>query len=506
MAQTIAIISLIVFSLGMVLIGLYSRKKAETLDGFLLGGRKMGPWISAFAYGTSYFSAVIFIGYAGQFGWRFGVSAIWIGIGNALIGALLAWKILAKRTRSMTRKLEAKTMPEFFARRYNSTGMKIYAAAIIFIFLLPYAASVYKGLGSLFSTIFTGAQDWVVMLIVALLTAVYLVLGGYVATALNDLIQGLIMIVGIIVMIAILFAQPEVGGVTGWISKLSEINPDLSSIWGGNFNTLKFLATNIILTSFGVWGLPQMIHKYYTVKDNSAIKKGAVISTLFALITGCGAYLVGSMGRLFVQAAENGKPDVVNGFDGVVPAMLFKVFSENLLLNVLLSIILLLLLSASMSTLAAVVLTSSTAISVDVVSVVKKNPDEKKQMLLTRGLCLLFVLLSYLFATANISFIVNLMSFSWGVVAGSFIGPMLWGLYWKGTTKAGAWAGVLSGATIVIGLIAITTSINGFDVAKSLSPEFGVTAMIVSIIIVPIVSLLTKKFSEEHIQFVFKSN
>ncbi len=502
MTQLIATISLVVFVIVMLIVGVYSTKKAGTVEGFLLGGRSIGPWISAFAYGTTYFSAVIFIGYAGMFGWNIGIGSMWIGIGNALIGCLLAWIFLAKKTRRMTRTLNSRTMPEFFAARYESKRMKLYAAAIIFIFLVPYAAGVYKGLGTMFSAIFTGTDPVTCMFIVAALTGIYLVLGGYVATATNDFIQGIVMIFGIIAMIIILVTRPEVGGFAAAFENLSAINPQLVDFTGGS--SRSFLITNICLTSFGVWGLPQMVHKYYAIKDESSIKMATIISTLFAVVIGAGAYFTGSLSRLFIEADANGLPNVPGGFDNVIPSLLLKALTANVFSTIVLSIILLLLLSASMSTLSSIVLSSSSAVSIDFVREVHPEIKPKNQVILMRILCLVFIALSLIFAVANISFIVNLMSFSWGVVAGSFIGPFLWGLYSKSVTKAGAWTGMLSGIVVVGGLITYFTITSGFGIAKSMAPIFGVTAMVISFVAVPVVSRFTKKFSEEHNQKVFQ--
>ena len=136
-------ISLLIVFFGIMLgVGLYCRKHATDVGGFVLGGRSVGPWLTAFAYGTSYFSAVIFIGYAGQFGWKFGVASTWIGIGNALIGSLLAWVILGRRTRLMSQHLDTSTMPEFFGKRFDSRALKIGASVIVFVFLVPYTASL----------------------------------------------------------------------------------------------------------------------------------------------------------------------------------------------------------------------------------------------------------------------------------------------------------------------------------------------------------------------------
>ena len=501
MLQIVAIIAIIVFTVVSVLIGVFASKRASTLEGFFLAGRGVGPWLSAFSYGTTYFSAVIFIGYAGMFGWLLGTGSILIGVGNAVIGCLLAWLVLAKPTGRMTRKLEARTMPEFFQSRYLCPKMKIYAAIIIFIFLVPYAASVYKGLGSLFSAIFTQVSPFVCMLIVAGLTAIYLILGGYVATIWNDLFQGIIMIVGILLMVILLVNRPEVGGITEVASRLNEINPELTNMFGGEHKSMLF--TNIALTSFGVWGMPQMVHKYYSIKDERSIKTATIVSTLFAVFIGCGAYFVGSLGHLFVEAGPDGMPLLEGGFDNIVPTILMTALTDGVLGIIILCVIMLLLLSASMSTLSGLVLSSSSAVTIDLIRSAKPDISNKTQVIIMRLLCLLFIALSLFFAAMNISFIVNLMSFSWGIVAGSFIGPFIWGLYGKFITKIGAWAGLLSGP-VVVGLLLITNVItSGFDVAKSLAPQFGVTAMAVSVVIVPIISLITKKYDESHIRKVF---
>lgn len=504
--QTVTVIALVLFALLMVFIGIYSTRKAKTIDGFLLGGRKIGAWVSAFAYGTSYFSAVIFVGYAGQHGWNIGVGSIWIGIGNAVLGCLLAWLLLAERTRRMTHTLSVKTMPEFFEARYDSSLFKLVAAVIIFVFLVPYSAAVYKGLGSMFTAIFPSITVNTWIFVIAVLTAIYLVLGGYVATAYTDFVQGIIMIVGVFAMVVAIVNTKSVGGFGGFWSNLCAV-PDngdgitgaqLTNVFGGS--AWKFLCINILLTSFGTWGLPQMVSKYYAIKDAKAIKTATVVSTLFALIIGCGAYFIGSLSRLVLS---NKLPE--GGVDSVIPATLLTALGDaNILTTIILAVILILLLSASMSTLSSVVLTSASAISVDLVPQFKKDFGGKNQMLLTRALCLLFVALSVVFATIKITIIVNIMSFSWGVVSGCFIGPYIWGIYSKKATRAGAWTGMVCGFLTVAVPTLIMTCTSGFKAAASHAPEMGVAAMAVSVIVVPIVSAFTKKFDEKHLEKVFK--
>ena len=500
--QLYTIIALAVYAIAMALIGCISFGKSKTLDGFLIGGRNIGAWVTAFAYGTTYFSAVVFVGYAGQHGWNIGIGAIWIGIGNAVLGCLLSWLLFANHTRKMTKKLNARTMPDYFEKRYNSKGMKILAAVIIFVFLVPYSAAVYKGLGSLFSAVFPGVETWVWMLIIAALTALYLVVGGYVATAYTDLVQGIIMIVGVVCLVVAVLSHDSVGGLTGLLQNLRNFeslpgdpNPitggQLTNIFGGS--SFKFLCVNIMLTSFGTWGLPQMIGKFYAIKDTAAIKRGTVISTIFCIVIGCGAYLIGSASRLILGGRL---PE--GGIDSVIPAVLMEVLGGGTFGIILLAVIMVLLLSASMSTLEAVVLTSASAVAVDLIpSVRKKETKPETQMILTRILCLVFVACSFIFATRNIPIIVSLMSFSWGVVSGCFIGPYIWGLFSKKITKIGAFAGVLSGLVTVGGATLIISLNSGFSAAAAKSPEMGVAAMAISLVIVPLVSAFTGNKTED---------
>ena len=509
--QIYTLVALAIYAITMALIGCLSFGKSKTLDGFLIGGRNIGAWATAFAYGTTYFSAVVFVGYAGQHGWNIGLGAIWIGIGNAVLGCLLSWLLFANKTRKMTKKLNARTMPDYFEKRYGSTGMKILASIIIFVFLVPYSAAVYKGLGSLFSAVFPGVETWVWMLIIACLTAIYLVAGGYVATAYTDLVQGIIMLVGVVCLVVAVLNHETVGGIGGLLENLGNFQslPDdpnpitgdqLTNIFGGS--SFKFLCFNIMLTSFGTWGLPQMIGKFYAVKDTAAIKRGTIISTIFCTVIGCGAYLIGSSSRLILggQLPEG-------GVDSVIPAVLMEVLGNGTLGIILLAIIMILLLSASMSTLEAVVLTSASAVAVDLIPAIRrKQTKPEHQMILTRILCLVFVACSFLFATRNIPIIVSLMSFSWGLVSGCFIGPYIWGLFSKKITKIGAYAGILSGLLTVGGATLVITLTDSFSSAAAKSPEMGVAAMAISMIVVPVVSAFTKnsKADEDRVNEIFE--
>lgn len=470
-------------------VGIYCRRHTKSVDGFVLGGRNVGPWLSAFAFGTSYFSAVIFVGYAGQFGWKYGLAATWIGIGNAILGSLLAWWVLGPRTREMTHRLGASTMPEFFGARYQSKGLRIAAAAIIFVFLIPYTASVYNGLSRLFGMAFGLPYEWCVIGM-AVITCIYVVLGGYMATVMNDFIQGIVMLMGIVaVVVAVLMNN---GGFTEAITSLSLI-PAENSAMAGPFVSffgpdLIDLIGVVILTSLGTWGLPQMVQKFYAIKSGPAIKQGAIISTVFAMIVAGGSYFLGGFGRLYggsIETTASGVPV----YDSIIPTML------STLPDLLIGIVIVLVLSASMSTLSSLVLTSSSTLTLDVIKDnLVKDMSEKKQLSTMRILLVIFILISAVMAliqyNSSITFIAQLMSISWGALAGSFLGPFFWGLYSKRISKAAVWASFIIGVGLTTG-----NMIAGFLGTPLIASPItcGALAMVLSLIVVPLVSLVTKK-------------
>ena len=489
--MAIKIIMLVVFFGVMVGIGLYCRRHATNVDGFVLGGRAVGPWLTAFAFGTSYFSAVIFVGYAGQFGWKYGIAATWIGIGNALIGSLLAWALLGRRTRIMTQHLSSATMPEFFGKRFDSKALKIAASVIIFIFLIPYTASLYNGLSRLFGMAFN--IDYTVCVIVmAVLTGIYVIAGGYMATAINDFIQGLIMIGGIIAVVVVVLTKQ--GGFTEALNGLARVSdPNVSDV-PGVFNSffgpdpLNLLGV-VILTSLGTWGLPQMVQKFYAIKSESAINKGMVISTAFAVIVAGGCYFLGGFGRLFsdtVGVTETGMP--VGGFDAVIPSMLSN------LPELLIAVVVILVLSASMSTLSSLVLASSSTLTLDLLkgNVIKKM-DDKKQVRIMQGLIVVFIAISVVLAIvqykSSVTFIAQLMGVSWGALAGAFLAPFLYGLYWKRATKTACWVSFLFSTVVMLGNIFFKSA---FPTILQSPINAGAFCMIAGLILVPLVSWITR--------------
>ncbi|MBP3856118.1 MAG: sodium/solute symporter, partial [Ruminiclostridium sp.] len=485
-------------------IGVYFNRKSKTVNEYVLGGRSVGPWITAFAYGTSYFSAVIFVGYAGKFGWNFGVSSTWVGIGNCIIGSLMAWAIMGRRTRVMSKHLESATMPEFFEKRYLSKSLKIIAAVIVFVFLIPYTASVYNGLSRLFEMVFS--IDYSVCVIaMAVVTAVYVILGGYKATAYNDFVQGIIMLIGIAaVVVATLNSK---GGFYSALNQMSQIPNENGVMAGMQGAYASFFGPDpinllgvVILTSLGTWGLPQMVTKFYTIKDERSIKSGTVVSTVFALIVAGGCYFLGGFGRIFVAPDENGNP--VSGFDSIIPTML-----ENLP-DLLIGIVVVLVLSASMSTLSSLVLTSSSSITLDLIKPMMKGKlDEKKQLIVLRVFVAVFLVISVIIALNKNALISDLMGYSWGALAGAFLAPFLYGILWKRTTKASVYVSFVVGIGLTLLHLVLASAkmlsgtFLGFTVASPVN--LGALTMIISLIVVPLVSLITPKMKKSDVDRIF---
>ncbi len=491
--MAVKIILLLVFFAIMIVVGIYTRKKATNVNDFVLGGRSVGPWVTAFAFGTSYFSSVVFVGYAGQFGWKYGLASTWIGLGNALIGSLLAWVVLGRRTRVMSQKLESATMPDFFGKRFDSKALKLAASAIVFIFLIPYTASIYNGLSRLFAMAFDVPYA-ACIITMAVLTGVYVILGGYMATAINDFIQGIIMLIGIVlVIVAVLNGH---GGFYEAVRQLSMLESDVPVTLGQQGAFTSFFGPDVvnlfgvvILTSLGTWGLPQMVHKFYAIKDERSVKTGAIVSTVFAIIISGGCYFLGGFARLYTEA-DIYKPDGSVMYDAIVPQML------STLPDILIGIVIVLVLSASMSTLSSLVLTSSSTLTLDFIKgTLVKDMKEKNQLIVMRVLIAFFIILSVVIALKPPTFIAQLMGISWGALAGAFLAPFMYGLYSKKITKASVWVSFIIGVGFTVAnmfLKVIASPINA-----------GAITMAASLVIVPLVSLITPKMKKEYVDEIF---
>ncbi|HQO09799.1 MAG TPA: sodium/solute symporter [Clostridiales bacterium] len=475
--MTVKIIVLALYALTIIGFGIMGMKKTKSFSDYFLGGGSVGAWMTAFSYGTTYFSAVVFIGFAGKIGWGFGYSGVWIGVLNAFVGVMGVWWLMGWKIKQAASKYNVSTLSEFLEARYGLKKIKLFSALIIFIFLIPYSAAVFQGLSYLFESSLPGLEYWHAVVFMGLFTAIYIFLGGYKTMASLDTFFGILMVIGVIILIY--FTLDRGNGIGSITDGLLNIDPKLTSMIGPP--GLWPLFSLIFLTSVAPFAMPQLVQKFIAIKDQKAVKFGMIASTVFALLIGCIAYFVGSTGRIFINpentpvAFESGKPI----FDKLMPELLMSIIPESFFI-----VILILLLSASMSTLAALVLISSSTLSKDFYAgYINKNVTDKKLTLITRAGSVFFVVLSVLLALFQLDTIVEIMGISWGAIGSAFLGPFVWGLLWDKANRYGAYASMVSGLTVTLVLY-----FSGMS-----SPEAGTIGMIVSFIVNPVVSLIIKE-------------
>ena len=414
---------------------------------------------------------------------------------------LLAWLVLANRTREVTRRLEIKSMPQLFEKRFGSQAMKTFCTAVIFIFLVPYSASVYKGLTSVCSVLL-GVNENICMIIIAVAAILIVILGGYGATLKADVVQGAVMLIGVILLIIAVMRSEIVGGFSDGIKAITQKTEELGLTASSHIG----LWATVLMTSFGTWGLPQMVHKYYGIKDEREVKRGTVISTLFCLVVAGGGYFIGSLARLFFDSLDEIPGAGAGKTDYLVPNML----AMSDISEVLIGVILVLLIAASVSTLASVTITASSTLTMDFIKAkIARNMDDIKTAMVTRIMCVIFVVMSYFIANSNTP-ILDMMSYSWGIISGSFLAPYMISLYWKKLNKAGAWAGVLGGfftalPPVICKLFLPEISLPVFGAIKDMGPHFACLAMVISFALCFAVSAVTKNTEATGKEFYEKS-
>ncbi|HZJ77831.1 MAG TPA: sodium:solute symporter family protein [Clostridia bacterium] len=483
-------ITIIVYVAVLVILAAFFGRKSKSISDLTVGGRDAGAWLSALSYGTAYFSAVMFVGYAGATGLEFGLWGILAGLGNAIFGSWLAWKMLARRTRDVTQRLKIKTMPQLFESRFNSKGMKMFACIVIFIFLVPYSASVYKGLGSI-ADVLLGIDETIFMVIIAALSLVLLLFGGYLVQARADFIQGIIMMFGIALLLIFVVRCDKVGGVQGLIEYAGS-EAGLPKLARGQWVSLMSV---VLMTSFGTWGLPQMAQKYFGLRDDKQAKRGVVISTFFGFLVAGGGYFIGSLSHKFFTVGVD-----MPAKDYIVPNML-KVAN---LPEVLLGVVIVLLIAASVSTLSSVTLTASSTLSLDLIKgTFKKDMTDKGSRVLTQVLCALFVLSSFILARGETP-ILDMMSYSWGIISGSFLAPYVISLFWKGLNKTGAWVGIIVGFSIAF-VPALCKMLPLFGVESETitmlstkGPLYACIAMVTSVALTYLFSAISNGFKKKN--------
>ncbi|MEO0091726.1 MAG: hypothetical protein ABIK61_03335 [candidate division WOR-3 bacterium] len=441
----ILFIVLALYLLVLFLIGLLSRKATATKEDFYLGGRKIGPWVSSFSFVAAYYSSVVIIG-GGGFGYKYGMATLWVAGINVLVGTTLAWIVLGKRTRELTQKYNAVTMPEFLAKRYQSPVIQIISALIIAIFLIVYNVSILKAMANI-SQVLMNVEYLHGLLISGLIIVIYVSLGGYLAVVWTGFLQAWLMIIGLLLLT--FFTLNKVGSVSDIFIRLGEINQNLidtPGVWGWSG-----LVSYCMIVSFGVWGMPQLVSRFYSIRDVKVLRIGTVLATLSASIALL-PYFNGAVSRILFPNLTN--PDLA--IPNLVKLVLSP-FSQAIFLTGVMA--------AGMSTFSAVLLTAVSSLIKDFYEDgLQKKLDAKTHIRYARLVSVFIGILSLIVAIKPPAMILVLTAFSWSVIAGANLWPFFFSLYLNKLSKNAGLISMLGGAITALIWIIIKNpfGIHGF--------------------------------------------
>lgn len=432
--MSFGLILVIVFALYLLilfLIGLLSRKATATKEDFYLGGRRIGVWVSSFSFVSAYYSSVVIIG-GGGFGYKYGMATLWVAAINVLLGTTLAWIILGKRTRELTQKYNAVTLPEFLAKRYQSRTLQIISGLIIAIFLIVYNVSILKAMANI-SQVLMNVSYLQGLLISGLIIIIYVSLGGYLAVVWTGFFQAWLMIIGLLLLT--FFTLTKVGSFSNIFIRLSEINQNLietPGVWGWSG-----LVSYCMIVSFGVWGMPQLVARFYSIRDTKVLRIGTVLATLSASIAFL-PYFNGAASRILFPNLAN--PDLA--IPNLVKTVLSPISQAIFLTGVM---------AAGMSTFSAVLITAVSSLVKDFYEDgLNKKLDPQTHLRYARLASMTIGILSLIVAIKPPAMILVLTAFSWAVIAGANLWPFFFSLYLKRLSKTAGLISMLTGAILAL--------------------------------------------------------
>lgn len=492
-AQICIVIAIAVYLLVMVLIGAIYSKKNKSTDDFYLGGRKLGPLVTAMSAEASDMSSYLLMGLPGL-AVVYGIAeASWTAIGLA-VGTYVNWLIVAKRIRVYSSHINAVTIPQFFSKRYKDEAriLSLIAAVIIIVFFVPYTASGFSACGKLFSSLF-GVDYKAAMIVSAVIIVLYTTLGGFSAASMTDLIQSIIMTVALIVVL--MFGVLKAGGFNAVIENASTLPAyfSLTSTGDGTGGVKPYGALTIISTlawGLGYFGMPHILLRFMAIEDSKKLKTSRRIATVWVVISMAVAIFIGTVGVGMIKAG------VLNdGFDGErIIIEISKLLSTYGILPALVAgIILAGILAATMSTADSQLLAASSSASQDIfISFFKVKLSQKKTMLIARASVIIISIIGVIIALDENSSIFRVVSFAWAGFGASFGPLVLFSLFWKRTNRAGAVAGMVFGGVTVFLWKYVIAKLGGIFDIYELLPAF-----IVSSIAIVVFSLVTKAPSAE---------
>ncbi|MBN2135723.1 MAG: sodium/proline symporter [Acidobacteria bacterium] len=435
MSITLGAIVIGVYLAILIGIGIWTKSKVKGTADFNIGGRQVGLWVTALSFVAAYFSSVLIVG-GGAYGYKFGLGTIWIAAANVLFGTALCWIVLGKRIRTETEKHGAETLSEFFTKRYSSPESGIYSAIIISFFLIIYNVAVLKGLGNLFEGIMDMPYAWGVLISGAVIL-IYVSIGGYLAVVWTSFVQACVMITALIIFA--FFTITQVGGLTTLVDKLAALP---SKIPNGFVETpgewgWAGLISFALITSFGVWAMPQLTIRFYSIKNEKLLRVGAVVATI-ATVTAVIPYLCGAASRIILGEIES--PDLAIPLlsKAVLPEWGVALFAAGVF-------------AAGMSTFAGILIVISSAIVRDIYKFgMKKELKQKREVALTRFFSIIVGAVSIVVALKPPALVLAIFAFASGIIACTNFWPLVFGLYSKKVKRYAAFASMVAGSTVAL--------------------------------------------------------
>jgi SSS family solute:Na+ symporter len=439
-----------IFAAVFVFLGYLGYKKTKTAEDYYVAGRKMGPIVIAFSYGATFISAVALIGFSGIAS-IYGLSLLWLAFLNIFIGVLIAFIFYGFRTRKMGISLKAVTLPEMLGNRFNSKKLQASSGLIIAVFMIFYTTAVFLAISSLFEVTF-GIPYWACVVIFTFVVGIYLVVGGLYAVMWTHAIQGILMLVGMLILAFGVYAM--LGGIGPAHEAAGSLTPDQLKVMGwtavpSGFTTLTsmpetfspafmMLLTLIFGVGIGVLAQPQLIIRYLSAKDEKSLRRAIPYGGIFILLMTFIAFSIGPLCNVLM--IENGL--IYPGTpDKVVPLIVNQLFPAWFAVLFLFAV-----LSAAMSTASALFHTAGASIGRDVCEKgLMKICTERKSLLITRVATIGIVVATLLLSLYPPDVVAVLTSFFFGLMACTFLAPYTFMLYWKKTSRAGVWAGMLGG-------------------------------------------------------------
>ena len=488
MTNLCILISIFVYLAFMVGVGVWYTKHNTSADDFYLGGRKLGPYATAMSAEASDMSSWLLMGLPGLAFFHGVADPFWTAAGLA-IGTWVNWLLVAKPLRHYSERLGAITVPEFFTKRFDDKRhlLQGLAALVIIIFFVPYTASGFAACGKLFSALF----DWnylPCMIISAVVIVGYTVLGGFLAASVTDLIQSVVMTIALAAVLV--FGITTAGGVDSVLANATQVAGYLKLNAMGNILTGESSSYGLLTVistmawGLGYFGMPQVLLRFMAIRKEDELKRSRRIAMIWVSISLAVAVFIGIVGRqlfpvehLTASSAEN----------------IFITMSTNFLPPILAGFVMAGILAATISSSDSYLLIASSALAKNIYQgVVKKDASDKQVMWVTRITLLALTLVGIVLALDENSVIFQIVSFAWAGFGATFGPLMLFSLFWKRINKAGAVAGMVSGAAMVFVWKLVIKPLGGIFAIYELLPAF-----IISSVVIVVVSLMTKEPSKE---------